>query len=385
MLLAGSGPANPSFEDVRLLAWAFEQFPVGVGMSDPDARVLRNNEVMTGLTGRSSDQVRGRLISEAVPGAATAEDERRVLRVAETGVAETTERFVRAPGESKAHAWISTFFPIKDPTGQVRAVGVTAYDYSGQYAARERLVLLSEARTRIGASLDLAGTADELAQVAVPRFADAVSVHLLDAVFAGELPSPALSGSVVLRRAASRSKASAEGGGPANAESIDLASSPVAQCLAGDNAQLLQVDGSAVTRWFGNDPEIAALARPEAPRSLIGVPIRARGALLGLALFLRAGPTRESFNQDDLIVTEDLISRAAICLDNARRFTREHGIAVTLQRALLPHGPAAQSAVETAARYLPAGGGANPGGDWYDVIALPGARVGLVVGDVVGH
>ncbi|WP_308119030.1 serine/threonine-protein phosphatase [Streptomyces sp. JJ38] len=72
-------------------------------------------------------------------------------------------------------------------------------------------------------------------------------------------------------------------------------------------------------------------------------------------------------------------------IDNARRYTREHHTALTLQRSLLPQRPAEQSAVEAASRYLPSGARAGVGGDWYDVIPLSGARVALVVGDVVGR
>lgn len=74
-----------------------------------------------------------------------------------------------------------------------------------------------------------------------------------------------------------------------------------------------------------------------------------------------------------------------MCLDNARRFTREHTAALTLQRNLLPQHLAAPSAVDLAYRYLPSDERAGVGGDWFDVIGLSGTRVGLVVGDVVGH
>ncbi|BCK73535.1 hypothetical protein Srufu_074880 [Streptomyces libani subsp. rufus] len=70
-------------------------------------------------------------------------------------------------------------------------------------------------------------------------------------------------------------------------------------------------------------------------------------------------------------------------IDNARRFTRERTMAMTLQRSLMPRGLPDQDALEVAHRYLPAQAGV--GGDWFDVIPLPGARVALVVGDVVGH
>ncbi|WP_308297320.1 MULTISPECIES: serine/threonine-protein phosphatase [unclassified Streptomyces] len=72
-------------------------------------------------------------------------------------------------------------------------------------------------------------------------------------------------------------------------------------------------------------------------------------------------------------------------IDNARRYTHERLTALTLQRSLLPKHTVKHAAVETASRYLPSGSGAGVGGDWYDVIPLSGARVALVVGDVVGR
>nr|WP_086705634.1 SpoIIE family protein phosphatase [Streptomyces antimycoticus] len=104
-----------------------------------------------------------------------------------------------------------------------------------------------------------------------------------------------------------------------------------------------------------------------------------------MVLLVRHTASREPFTEDDLFVTENLVARAAICMDNARRYAREPGIALALQRSLLAYRPEAQHAVDVASRYLPSESGAGVGGDWFDVIPLPCARVGLVVGDVVGH
>ena len=79
------------------------------------------------------------------------------------------------------------------------------------------------------------------------------------------------------------------------------------------------------------------------------------------------------------------MARAAVCIDNARRYSREHATALALQRSLLPRRLPRQAAVQVATRYLPAGSRVPVGGDWFDVIRLSGSRVGLVVGDVVGH
>jgi PAS domain S-box-containing protein len=66
-------------------------------------------------------------------------------------------------------------------------------------------------------------------------------------------------------------------------------------------------------------------------------------------------------------------------------YQREHKIAETLQRSLLPERLPQIEGVELAARYLPGSRGASIGGDWYDVLERPDGRVALVVGDVVGH
>jgi serine phosphatase RsbU (regulator of sigma subunit)/anti-sigma regulatory factor (Ser/Thr protein kinase) len=92
-----------------------------------------------------------------------------------------------------------------------------------------------------------------------------------------------------------------------------------------------------------------------------------------------------AFDEDDVLLIEELVARAAVCVDNARRFAREHNAALTLQTSLLPPDLPDYSAVEIAYRYLPADAEAGVGGDWFDVIPLSGARVALVVGDVIGH
>ncbi|MGX1246206.1 serine phosphatase RsbU (regulator of sigma subunit)/anti-sigma regulatory factor (Ser/Thr protein kinase) [Streptomyces pseudovenezuelae] len=118
--------------------------------------------------------------------------------------------------------------------------------------------------------------------------------------------------------------------------------------------------------------------------SALVVPIRARGVTLGVAVFFRRR-RQEPFDEDDLNLAEDLVSRAAVCVDNAWRYTREREAALVLQRSLLPHRLPEQDAVEVSACYRPADELTGLGGDWYDLIPLSGARVALVVGEVPGH
>lgn len=373
--------------DSALMGWIFDQQPVVLAICDREGRMLRGNKVMQQAIGKSEDAVRGLRPTEFLTGPAFEDAERLILRVSETGEPEIREYFVRSPGEDKAHAWAIDAFPLKDAAGRVHAVGYMANDYSQQYGSRERLALLSEARTRIGTSLDIVRTAHEFTEVAVPRFADFVSVDLLKPVFQGELPSPVHPGHDILHRAASSSGfehpliAALPGPGDVH---TPMPSSPVAMCLANGKAALYDAEDPQIVRWLAEDPLRAALVDVFGARSLIAIPIRAQGTVLGAALFVRTA-SREAFSPDDLTVTEDLVARAAICLDNCRRFTRERGISLALQRSLLPQGPMSHPAVEAAVRYVPAGGSTEAGGDWFDVIPLPGARVGLVIGDVVGH
>jgi PAS domain S-box-containing protein len=346
------------------MRWIFDQQPYAFAVFDLDGRVLSANEVMLRATALSMEETRGRRLTEFLQGHAFEETEQRILRVAETGEPELLEHYVRLPGEDKAHAWAVDIFPLKGAMGRVQAVGLFASDYSQQYGTRERLALMSEARTRIGGSLDIGGTVQELAEVVVPRFADSVSVDLLESVFRGETPPVRVGGHPVLRRAGDRGpndRSALSGLGDREAH-IDPGALPVAECLGG-----------------------RTVMREENGTSFIAVPIRTPDAVLGIAVFVRSEKSREPFGPDDVAVTEDLVARLAVCLDNARRFTRERGIALALQRAMLPRRPAALAAVETVSRYLPAGNGSRTGGDWFDVIPLPGARVGLVIGDVVGH
>lgn len=245
-------------------------------------------------------------------------------------------------------------------------------------AVRRRLQLLYDAGGAVGTTLDLGRTAQELARVGVPGFADFVAVDLADDVLSGE--EPVIDGSVRMRRVAVHGTRDEHPFVPVG-ELLRMAPrTPQAQALGGMRA-MLEVDLRATRAWRATDPARARAILDAGFRSLIVVPLRARGVLLGAAYFWRS-QERAPFDQEDLSLAEELVGRAAVCVDNARRFTREHQVAATLQRSLLPRAMPAQGAAELAYRYLPAH---SVGGDWFDVIPLPGARIALAVGDVVGH
>ncbi|WP_370409479.1 SpoIIE family protein phosphatase [Streptomyces fradiae] len=246
--------------------------------------------------------------------------------------------------------------------------------------ARGRLRLLYEAGTRIGTTLDVVRTAEELSEVAVPRFADFVTVELLDPVVRGEEPSGAFT--EMRRTALSGVRADTPLQPVGDLIRFVVPTTPMASALTEGRA-VIQADLAAAQGWRAQDPEGAARALAYGLHSLLTVPLLARGVVLGMANFWRGAETPEPFGEEDLSFAEELAARAALAIDNARRFTREHSMAVALQRSLLPRVLPEQNAMQVAFRYLPATAGV--GGDWFDVIPLPGARIALVVGDVVGH
>ncbi|MEZ3178068.1 SpoIIE family protein phosphatase [Streptomyces pimonensis] len=243
--------------------------------------------------------------------------------------------------------------------------------------SRERLTMLYDAGVGIGTSLDVIRTAEELAELAVPRFADFVTVDLFESVLAGGHPDAA----GTLRRAASAGIAVGAPLYPEDERIRFVASSPQGVSLATGRPVLEPRLGEA-PGWHAQDVERSGQVMEYGIHSLITVPLRAGALVLGVVSFWRSRKA-EPFDVEELALAEELVARAAVSIDNARRYTREHSMAVTLQRSLLPRTLPEQSALEIAYRYLPAQAGV--GGDWFDVLPLSGARVALVVGDVVGH
>ncbi|MEU2393264.1 SpoIIE family protein phosphatase [Streptomyces sp. NPDC007369] len=249
--------------------------------------------------------------------------------------------------------------------------------------ARERLQMLYEAGVRIGTTLDVVRTAEELTEVAVPRFADFVTVELLEPVLHGDDPELAAGMHSEMRRAAMGGVRTDQPLQPVgDLIRFDVPTAPMAAALDAGRA-VLAADLDAAMGWRAQDQAGTREALEYGLHSLISVPLQARGVVLGMANFWRAAATPDAFDEEDLSFAEELGARAAVSIDNARRYTREHATAVTLQRSLLPRVLPEQSAVHAAFRYLPAKAGV--GGDWFDVIPLAGTRVALIVGDVVGH
>ncbi|MFF0294781.1 SpoIIE family protein phosphatase [Kitasatospora sp. NPDC004614] len=258
--------------------------------------------------------------------------------------------------------------------------------------AQQRLALLNEASTRIGTTLDLHLTAQELVDVVIPRFADFVTVDIREAVMADEDPEPVPeSGSVLLRAVAVGERADDGEGARAKlvnaADEVGGASRSAhlyAQAMrTGRSVLVPHVDEFALRRIV-TYPERVQPSLDAGLHSYLMVPLLARGQVLGGVEFARmANP--EAFTAADLALGEELAARAAVCIDNARLYRRERDTALTLQRSLLPQDVHLTPGLEIAHRYLPSTVGDEIGGDWFDVVPLTGGRVALIVGDVMGH
>jgi PAS domain S-box-containing protein len=361
--------------------------PVGMAVLDNELRYVWVNEVLERLIplerrlGRTVDQVLPRLEAEAF--------EERMRRVLATGSPEMDYEF-RSPtyaDPTQERAYSASFFGLADPRGGRIGIWYMVIDVTERWRAQDRLALLNDASIRIGSTLDVTQTAQELADVAVPALADFVAVDLLDSVLHGEEPNPGPVDDVpIMRRSGQQSvNEGCPEAGLAVGEAVQRSpSSPIARCLlAGEPLVEPELDFGH-SAWVTEDPARAAAIRRFGFRSVMVAPVQARGVTLGAATFFRTrrlGP----FVPDDVQLAEELVARAAVCVDNARRFTRERTAARVMQQNLLPHELSGGSALEVASWYFPADAPSGVGGDWFDVIPLSGARVALVVGDVVGH
>jgi serine phosphatase RsbU (regulator of sigma subunit)/anti-sigma regulatory factor (Ser/Thr protein kinase) len=251
-----------------------------------------------------------------------------------------------------------------------------------------RHALLDGAFSRTGGELDIDQMAPALVNIIVPHFCNAAGLLVLESlVGADELPSDSPDGLHLLRRLAIAHDDDDPGWDAAFPTGEILSyppGAPYAECL--DTGQPVRHDlantnlAEEIARGMRRRP----VARLLSGTSMLLLPLIARGITLGFLACTRYKGYRR-FDAYDTEIGMEFASRAAIFIDNARRYSRERATALTLQRSLLPTGLSAPSSVEVRHRYLPGSKMIEVGGDWYESITLPGGRVALVVGDVAGH
>ncbi|MFF4545473.1 SpoIIE family protein phosphatase [Streptomyces sp. NPDC001435] len=359
----------------------FGQSPFGFLLIDPDLRVRRANMRFASIFGGTPDDHRGKGVHDYLPRSEAERVAATLRRVLETGNSITDMHVTGfVPGSEERRHWSINLYRVHSGSGRPIGIAWLGTDITARRAAareaaaaRRNLALLNEAGARIGNSLDLETTARELLDVVVPGFCDLATVDLYQGLLAGDETPPGLAdGSAELRRVAYASAVSDApfvGGG-----------SPVAV--------------GAVHHYSFNSPCAGALrtARPQnvpaeeggLVQSTLAVPMVAHDTVVGLAQFSRTKGS-EPFGERDRDLAVELAARAAVCIDNARLYRREHERALILQRSLLPPGDPEASGLDIACRYLPGNAATEVGGDWFDVIELPGHRTALVVGDVMGR
>ncbi|MCZ0985271.1 SpoIIE family protein phosphatase [Streptomyces diastatochromogenes] len=365
--------------------------PVGIAVYDPQLRCTWVNDVMERHDGTPRERRFGRRLRDSLP-AVEAEALEVVMRqVLESGTTMVHEyRAWSSADRRREHAFSASFFCLQDADGTALAVCSMSVDVTGNRRARERLAILSEASTRIGSTLDFMRTGQELADLAVPLLADHALVDLVESVPFGVDPSggtgKASGPPPVLRRAGVASIDRGVLTLPWVRQEVirPFPASLFATALRTGTSYLESVLDTYSGPWVSHDPVRTQKLRDSGVHSLMVVPIRARRCVLGLAVFGRSQEPAP-FQEDDLLLAEELVTRAALSLDNALQYARQRTAALTLQRDLLPHHVGGGAAVDVASRYVPADMDHGVGGDWFDVIRLSGARVALVVGDVVGH
>ncbi|MFG1805256.1 SpoIIE family protein phosphatase [Streptomyces sp. NPDC049040] len=379
-------------------AWALSALlngtTAGVAVLDADLRYVYVNPALARMNGLDAAAHIGRTVAEIVPGVDTGiEILHRVL--ADGRTRELVSRgHTRADSPHRVRVWRGSYHRLEDEQGRVRGVGAVVFEVTAEYEAqaeleraRERLQLLDAAAVRIGRTLEIDRTCQELCDLLVEVIADVATVEQL-AVNGAEGGRPPPDGTVRLRRAAMVAKSwlrEAVQQFGVSGDYVDYQpGSAIPRCLETGSSMTYNVPADADLSRSAPNAERVAAYRAAGLHSALVVPLAARGEQIGTVTLIRAGSS-PPFAEEDVSVAEALADRAAISMDNARRYSREHGIAVELQRALLAGPGAPHPEIDVATRYLPAGATDLVGGDWFDTLALPGRINLLAMGDVMGH
>ncbi|GAA2643083.1 SpoIIE family protein phosphatase [Streptomyces vastus] len=205
------------------------------------------------------------------------------------------------------------------------------------------LASLADAGLRLSDTLDPDRILQTAGQILLPDFADQISIHLT-----ATAPAPA--------------------------------QSPPAY-IAGTPLLAREALATAATHAINGTAPAPAGPHP-APAAVLALPLHAHDQTLGALVLVRH---TGGYSVVEHKYLENLAHRLALAYDNATRYHNERRIALTLQRALLPHRLPQVPGVRLATHYRASNRGAEVGGDWYDVLALPDGAVGLAIGDVMGH
>ncbi|RST14802.1 PAS domain S-box protein [Streptomyces sp. WAC05374] len=378
-------------DSLAALEGLFTQSPIGLALLGPDLRFLRVNEALARMNGVPARDHLGKRLTEVAPGINAGALETVMRQVLASGEAVVD---VRRTGHTPAdpgreRTWSCSYAPLLDATGRRLGVVASLIDITDRQRAegeaeraRHRFALLAEAGTRIGTTLDLHRTAEEVAHVFVPRLADSADVHLREEVLDPDEAAASTHG--VVRRVAMAFT-------DPSAPSENLAVGLTYRLPHGSVYERVIAEGRAMNLYRPDIPALISDPGADRLRTYLGtrlgaarlVPLVARGKVLGAVIVTRT-VDREPFDQQDCVLIDELVARAALNIDNALMYTSQREAALTLQRSLTSSALPEVTGLELTGRYLPASDH-EVGGDWFDAIALPRGRTGLVIGDVMGH
>lgn len=393
----GAPDGGPEFWDAwsarvqELLGQILDGTPAAIGVLDNELRYRYVNPTLAQMNGVPAEKHVGRTVAEVVPDVEARED---ILHaVIEDGIARETvsSGHTRADSPLERRYWHGAYHRLEHHGRPVGLVGILLEVSAARHEqrelerARERLALLDEAATRIGTTLDMDTTCQELAEFLVETLADAATVEVFPDHGTSRTPR---GGSLRLRRAAMASVPHLEAvlrplGVPGTFVDYQPGSS-IPRCLATGRPVIDNVPDDAELGRVAPGAGRVAAYRAAGIHSALIVPLTARGHDVGTVSMIRAGDS-PVFDETDAVIAQDLAGRAAISLDNARRYTAEHNAVVQLQRALLAEPGRPHPDLDVAYHYRPAGRGVLVGGDWYETVALDGGRTLLALGDVMGH
>lgn len=351
-------------QDAALLETLFAEAPVGLAFFDRELRYARVNAALAQLNGVRAEEHVGRTVHEIVHGPAADRVVAGLREVLETGEprkdVEVAGETLARPGERRT--WLCAWYPVRTAAGELLGVGATVTDVTERVRAEQRTAFLARVGEVLSASLDWEQTLRGVAQVAIPDKADLCVVHVQDE--AGRMQQLVV---VHADPGLEEVAGALSGGSPAG--------------RTGEPAFVREVTPAALEELALDDEHLAVLRRLDLT-SVITVPLVARGRTLGSLTFAMSGSGRR-FADEDFDLASDIARRAAAAVDNARLYRERDHIAQTLQRSLLPPRLPEIPGFELAARYRPAGEAFDVGGDFYDVVPVPGGW-SIVVGDVCG-
>ena len=337
------------------------------------------------MGGVPAERVLGRRLTDVYSLATPSQIEAMLREVLDSGVPVPPERVVRmrlkdAPGRA-GWAWVSAF-RLEDQHGAVLGVAAVLVDAGELEKKRARLPLFSELRARLGRTLDVVATCQDVVDALVPGSADIAVLDVVDSIIRGEDPPLApLGREVPLRRAAFRYS-----GGEPQIQAHQLGDvrplpfpGPYAQVLTDLKPRVLDLRPDMP--WLSADPARAEAIRASGARALLAVPLALRGAVFGLLSLYRTEQAG-SFDETEVDLALGLAAETALSIDRARLYTREHTIAATLQRRLLRAQPCSQTGIEIAHAQVFGDAG---GGGWCDTFTVAGARTALAVGQISGQ